>query len=179
MGISSPKSSFLQPLDLFTIRAAYDSVQLFATLVNNSVSLNVDKDNLAPEGICNGRTLMSLMANHSFDFPSGPLAFRSDGSRGADLLLHTFNQSSRKMQKTAWYDSVEDKYHWILDRNDLWVAGVLDVPACGYSEAGGVCRSSGTSAVFIQSERFFSLGCITALHPVKHLACFLQQIQAY
>jgi hypothetical protein len=85
-----------QPLDLFTIRETYNSMELFAALTNESLSSA--HPNARPVDICGGRKLKSLTVNRTFDFPSGLVEVHADGSRQADLLLYSFRLGQRTMQ---------------------------------------------------------------------------------
>ena len=156
-------ASFPQPLDLYSIRETYNSVELFAALVNESRSRNEGSN--GPQSICNGRKLMSLMTNQSFRFLSGSVNVRSDGSRYADLLLYTFNQTDRKMHRTAWYDSSADQYVWNTRRDEnFWLARVPDVPECGYTGLEAPCQQSGNEIFTWNSKdssaELFSKNCI-------------------
>ncbi|OQV12895.1 Atrial natriuretic peptide receptor 2 [Hypsibius exemplaris] len=139
----------IQPLDLYPIRETYNSVSLFAALVNQS--LNQDKNRtLTDVEICSGKRLKSLVVNRTFDFPSGSVFIDANGYRHIDLILMTFNNASGFHQRAARYNSLQQTY--ILDKNVTieWVgpAVPLDVPACGFSGLEGRCSDQGsTSAV--------------------------------
>ncbi|OQV12919.1 Atrial natriuretic peptide receptor 2 [Hypsibius exemplaris] len=139
----------IQPLDLYPIRETYNSVSLFAALVNQS--LNQDKNRtLTDVEICSGKRLKSLVVNRTFDFPSGSVFIDANGYRHIDLILLTFNSASSSHQRAARYNSLQQTY--ILDKNVTieWVgpAVPLDVPACGFSGLEGRCSDQGsTSAV--------------------------------
>ncbi|OQV22822.1 hypothetical protein BV898_03256 [Hypsibius exemplaris] len=132
----------IKPLDLFSIRETYNSVELFAALVNETFAYNHDHS-VSATRMCDGRKLLDSTLNRTFQFLSGLVDIHADGSRYADLLLFTFDKQLRTMQVAARYNSSTEKYVWSLNQTgaNFTIGQVSDVPACGFAGLDGPCQA--------------------------------------
>ncbi|OQV20658.1 hypothetical protein BV898_05474 [Hypsibius exemplaris] len=138
-----------EPLDLYHIRETYNSVSLFANLVNQSLNQNdIEGYNLTDKELCSGKRLKALAVNRTFDLPSGPVFIDANGYRHVDFILLTFNNASGSHQRTAYFNYLQQTY--VLDRNVTieWVGQrvPLDVPVCGFSGLDGICMYQGITS---------------------------------
>ncbi|OQV12892.1 hypothetical protein BV898_12814 [Hypsibius exemplaris] len=138
-----------QPLDLYHIRETYNSVLLFANLVNQSLNQNdIEGYNLTDKELCSGKRLKALAVNRTFDLPSGPVFIDANGYRHVDFILLTFNNASGSHQRTAYFNYLQQTY--VLDRNMTieWVGQRVprDVPVCGFSGLDGICMYKGITS---------------------------------
>jgi hypothetical protein len=141
---------FFQPLDLFSIRETYNSVQLFATLVNESKSLLKNR-NAEASKVCSGRELRSLTNNRLFKLRGGPVYFHPDGSHHSNLVLYTFNQKTKRMQLAATYDSSTKTFTWNFNVTIFeWLKNgpPSDIPVCGFNDSEGPCSQKGWKYLF-------------------------------
>lgn len=87
------KDTQFQPMDLYTVRAGYDSIELFTDAVNKSSSELLT--------ICSGKNLINLMINDPpAAFSRGHSAMKSSGTVMLDFDIFAYSDQSGKMQVT-------------------------------------------------------------------------------
>ncbi|OQV17624.1 hypothetical protein BV898_08249 [Hypsibius exemplaris] len=143
----------LQPLDVYLIRETYNSVRLFAALVNDSLDSQPWDNNTihSADSVCGGGRLRSLMTNRTFRFPSGPVFIDANGYRHTDLLLYTFHPKTLSFQVVSRYDAILQRYLWDQNVSIEWLTGKppLDIPPCGFSGNEGPCLPQGSCAMLV------------------------------
>ncbi|OWA50180.1 hypothetical protein BV898_14705 [Hypsibius exemplaris] len=134
------------PLDLPPVRSSYDSVALFAKLVNESQSSDQDFR-------CSGLAMAKRLLNQSVHLATGDTFISSERSRNLDLNIFAFNTTIKGLQVVGTFIWGKGNLQWSRSRSISWptLDGLppLDVPLCGFSGTEGSCASSGPSSVAI------------------------------
>ncbi|XP_055348110.1 atrial natriuretic peptide receptor 1-like [Paramacrobiotus metropolitanus] len=140
-GLSLYRFSTKQPLENFSVRATYDSIELFAKIVNETVQVSRSIN------FCNGSLLVKMMSNRNFDLQTGETFIKMDSTRNLDLDIYGYDQIDGIMRPLMWYDSVDGmlkNYSSFRKDNEGRFTSPLifpppDEPECGYSGLSGPC----------------------------------------
>ncbi|XP_055348094.1 atrial natriuretic peptide receptor 1-like [Paramacrobiotus metropolitanus] len=130
-----------QPLDNFSVRATYDSIELFAKLMNETQHADPQANR------CNGSLLAMRMSNRSFNLQTGESYITTDGTRNLDLDIYGYDLIASVMKPLMWYDSVANtlvrKPIFRKDNGGHFQSPLIypprDEPVCGYNGHLGPC----------------------------------------
>ncbi|OQV12897.1 Atrial natriuretic peptide receptor 1 [Hypsibius exemplaris] len=131
----------IDPLDLPSNRATFNTVYLFSTLVREAKAAD-PAGTLTDAQLCSASRLKSLMVNRTFQFPSGSFYIDPHGLGHTDLVLLMSNHETGLHERVGRYDSVQQIFVWNANDTLKWVGNgpPLDEPACGYSGFEGICK---------------------------------------
>ncbi|XP_055351658.1 atrial natriuretic peptide receptor 1-like [Paramacrobiotus metropolitanus] len=130
----------IQPFDLFSVAASYDSVEMLAWAVNQTLA-EVGADTFH----CSGKKLARRLINHDLNLTTGISRVTADGSRNLAMDIYGFNNNTKKMQLFMWYDPALDILRPVVNYSlsNNWPFPVAfpppDIPLCGFSGAEGIC----------------------------------------
>ncbi|XP_055332184.1 atrial natriuretic peptide receptor 1-like [Paramacrobiotus metropolitanus] len=120
------------PLDVYSVKATYDAVELF-------VRLAVDSNTTSANGYsCGGLDLFNKAVNRSFDLTSGRVIIDHKGNSLLDADILVYESRTRTMQPYAFYSAEADTMVVSTTFPIDWPAGSipLDVPLCGFEGTG-------------------------------------------
>ncbi|OQV14716.1 hypothetical protein BV898_11089 [Hypsibius exemplaris] len=150
----------IQPLDSsIGTQTAYDIVELFALLVNES---SIHRNQLPA---CNGLSLAERMANRTFSLTTGKMYISPGRGRFLDLDVFALNTSTLTLQVIGMYDSGNRTFTWFNGWTIPWptINGKppTDVPACGFSGKEGICAAKALSSLI--STLIAVVACVSIL----------------
>lgn len=79
-------------MDSFSVRATYDSVELFARVASEA------QGDQANNTYCDGAGWASRLGGSNYDLDSGPSHITNDGTRNLDLDIYGYNETAKAMQ---------------------------------------------------------------------------------
>ncbi|OWA51403.1 hypothetical protein BV898_15886 [Hypsibius exemplaris] len=152
-----PKNT--KPLDNVSVRAAYDIVELLATVLYASRfaenSSRVTAESRSTENPCSGLKFAKATTNMSFALSTEPAFVDSNRIRNIDLDIFAFNTTLRSMKSVGSYKWTKHAIMWSDDYSIDWptVGGrpPPDVPVCGYSGLEDLCAAAGQTIAAVVS----------------------------
>ncbi|OWA53727.1 hypothetical protein BV898_18149 [Hypsibius exemplaris] len=126
-----------QPLDSSAVEAAFNVVELFAAVVNETSG--------GPDETCSGMKLASRMANRRFDLTLGNVFINSAHLRNLELDIYSFNTTTKSLQVAGALNWQKNRLEWKESISWPTVDGKAppDTPLCGFSGNEGPCTTKG------------------------------------
>lgn len=81
----------MQPMDLYSVRAAYDSVELFTYALNETLMTQ-------PTFSCDGIKFTKLLKNRLLSLTTGAAKIADDGVKELDFDIYGFDERTNQMK---------------------------------------------------------------------------------